>query len=167
MFTHRQTQSVIPVLVLTLALLACSKPHDQIDARTSVARISAPTNPNDAKAWETYMVQVSKANGEGLVNRPYLFLVPSGEDSLPRERRKMIQQALGSMASHNTFPGNFISVSGPDPTTTADVLVEAFSNVRPGSLKGITLLYTGDEADKPRTEKIITIAGASFRFAVM
>lgn len=157
----------IPALVIVIAMSACGHHQGQEVASTSSAHIATPTNPNDTAAWETYMVQVSKVRTEGMVNRPYLFIVPSGDDPRARDRRQQIQQALTGMAARNGFPGNVIAVGGPNPGVTADVLVAAFGNAKPRSLKSLAVLYIGGDADKPRVEKSIVTAGASFRYAKM
>jgi hypothetical protein len=157
----------IPALVITVAMSACGRRQGQEVTSTSSAHIATPTNPNDTAAWETYMVQVGKVNNHGMANRPYLFIVPSGDVPSAHDRRQQIQQALTDMASRNGFPGNVIAVGGPDPAMTADVLVAAFGAAKPGSLKTLSLIYTGDDADKLRVEKSIATAGATFRYVKM
>lgn len=155
----------IPALVITVAMSACGRRQGQEVTSTSSAHIAAPTNPNDTAAWETYMVQVGKVNNNGMANRPYLFIVPSGDVPSAHDRRQQIQQVLADMASRNGFPGNVISVGGPDPAMTADVLKAAFGAAKPGTLKTLSVLYIGDDTNKPQVEKSITTAGAAFQYA--
>lgn len=147
------------------ALSAC---HPQQPQPQSTASISPPSNPNDANAWENYVVKVSHADLQKVTAaKPYLFIVPSGPDPSVPERRKEIQDALSQMAARNMFPGPAIAVGGPDSHATAEVLNQAFGLAKPESLKGLTVLFIGADADKSMAKKAIETAGATFRFVAM
>ncbi len=111
------------------------------------------------------MGQVADPQGKGSGSRPYKFLVPSGGDPGAIAQRGQVQDALAVMAASNAFPGDVIAVGGPDPAKTADVLVAAFGKVKPASLKAVTVLYMGDDANAARVQKVIAASGAGFRYA--
>mgnify|MGYP001552427768 CR=1 FL=1 len=147
-------------------LSGCNHNQGQ-NAAGSQAQISKPANPNDAAAWEAYMVKIGAAHAQAAGDKPYLFIVPSGDDPAARDRRQMIQHALADMASRNSFPGNTIVVGGPDPGMTTQVIKAAFDQAKPGTLKAETVLYVGDDTDKDIAQKTIEASGATFRYVKM
>ena len=150
----------MPIWTLALAISACNHSQD----KTALSHIPAPANPRDIAAWEAYMLQVTSARIGDKAARPYLFLVPFGDEIGARDRRRMIQQVLSGMASRNNFPGTMIAVGGPNPQSSADVLVMAFDHTKPGSLQNLTVFYVGDDGDKTRVENAITKTGATLSY---
>ena len=151
-------------IVLLSGLSGCGSenPSPAVAEQPHVAR---PANPNDVQAWRDYMGKV--ADSPSGVVRPYKFLVPSGTDAMALEQRTQVEQALGAMAAGNSFPGNVIAIGGADPAKTADVVVAAFGKAKPASLKALTVLYIGDDANQARAGKIISASGAGFRYSRM
>ena len=145
----------------------CSSPKDQAPSVVAQAHIARPANPNDIQAWRTYMGKVVDPTASPSAGKPYKFLVPSADDPIALGQRKQVEEALTIMASNNSFPGNVIAVGGPDPTKTADVMVAAFVKAKPDSLKAITVLYVGNDANQARVQKVITGTGATFRYTSM
>lgn len=154
-----------PVLIALAATACHQQPSPQAGAAN--AHVSPPGSATDAQAWEAYMVKVSHADLKAITAKPYLFEVLASSDPQAKQRNPQIQQALTMMAKTDHFPGNAIAVAGPDPKTTADVLVAAFGTAKPKSLQGLTVLYIGDADDQARVEKTITASGAAFRFVAM
>lgn len=159
-------RAVSPVLI-ALALAACHPQQAQTPAASAQTHVTPPNNPVDAVAWEDYMVKTSHADLQHIASKPYLFEVLAASDPQSPRRNPQIQQALTQMAKSNQFPGNAIAVAGPDPNATADILVASFNQAKPNSLKGLTVLYIGDENDKKRAEKSVADTGAAFRFVAM
>jgi hypothetical protein len=154
-----------PALII-LAIAACHQQPAQM-ADASQTHAAPPSNALNSAAWEAYMVNVSHTDLKDISIKPYLFEVLAGNDPLASQRNPKIQQALTMMANFNRFPGNAIAVAGPNPSSTADVLVKAFGAVKPNSLKGLTVLYIGDRNNAARVKRSITVTGAAFRFASM
>ena len=113
------------------------------------------------------MVKVSHANLKGIAAKPYLYEILAPSDPRASQRNPNIQEALTQMAKANRFPGNAIAIGGPDPVTTADVVVDAFGAAKPNSLNGLTVLYIGDANDQARAGKAIHASGAAFRFVAL
>ena len=162
---RRLIRFVVPVLIV-LATATCHQKPEQ-HATATAEHVTPPSSATNTQAWETYMVKVSHADLKAITAKPYLFEVLAPSDPRAKQRNPNVQQALTTMAKTDRFPGNAIAVGGPDPKTTADVLVAAFSVAKPGTLKGLTVLYIGDAQDKTPVEKTITTTGAAFRFAEM
>jgi hypothetical protein len=154
-------------VLLAFCLSSCGHQQAQSPQVAVKPPVVKPANPNDIKAWNAYLADAPRPQLEGIVNNPYKFLVPSGDDPAARDRRKMVEGALTSMASSNSFPGTVITVGGPDPVKTADVLVAAFGKARPDSLKALILVYIGDEANRARVQKVVAASGAELRFTGM
>jgi predicted lipoprotein len=148
-------------------LSGCDHPQVPSSQAAAQASITKPANPKDTTAWHAYMGKVADPLAAAGAGHPYKFLVPSADDPRALDQRKQVEGALGSMAAANAFPGNVIAVGGPDPAKTADVMVAAFGKAKLGSLKTITVLYMGDDANQARVQKVIAASGATFRFAGM
>lgn len=158
---------LIRFAIPTLIVLAAAACHQQSGTGSAEAHVTPPSSATDAQAWETYMVKVSHADLKVITIKPYLYEVLAKNDPRAPQRNPNIQQALTMMAKTNRFPSNAIAVAGPDPGSTADVLIAAFGAAKPQSLQGLTVLYIGDGNDKVRVEKAITTTGAGFRFVAM
>lgn len=164
---HPSMRIAIPALIV-LAAAACQQaPSSQQQASVVSTHVSPPSSATNAQAWENYMVQVSHADLKGITAKPYLYEILAPSDPRASQRNPNIQEALTQMAKANRFPGNAIAIGGPEPKTTADVVVAAFGAAKPGSLKGFTVLYIGDGNDQVRVEKAITTSGAAFRFVAL
>jgi len=56
---------------------------------------------------------------------------------------------------------------GPDSGKTADLIVAAFKDAKPGSFKDVIILFIGDKADEQRVTDALKPIGATFRFVAM
>jgi len=126
-----------------------------------------PANVTDMQGWHAYLSQVAHAHMDGVQNTPYMYFVPAGDDSAAVAARSHVQNILNGVVTVTLLPGNMICVGGPDSSKTADVIVAAFKNVRPGSFDGVVVLFIGDPADRQRVEDAVSSSRAEFRFASM
>lgn len=165
MFRKLSGSLIVSTAVLLLA--GCGNQQAQSPPVASHPQVARPANPNDTNAWHDYMGKVADPMAKAGAPRPFKFLVPSADDPAASSQRKQLETLLGGMAANNAFPGTVIAVGGPDPAKTADVLVAAFAKARPGSLKPITAVYIGDEANQARVQKTVVASGAGFRFVGM
>lgn len=163
----RKTTGTVAAALLALMATSCQQQTPEGAATPANTQVSPPSNPMDQKAWENYMVRVSHADLKDVSDAPYLFEVFAPSDPKANEHNRQIQRALAQMAQSNQFPDDAIAIAGPDPHATADILKKAFGAARPTSLRGLTVLYIGNDSEKPTIEKAITTAGATFRFAKM
>jgi hypothetical protein len=69
--------------------------------------------------------------------------------------------------ARGVLPGNLLAFGGPSSATTADLIVAAFKDAKPGSFKDVIILFIGDQADEQRVTDALKPTGATIRFVVM
>ncbi|HEX7341079.1 MAG TPA: hypothetical protein VF269_02265 [Rhodanobacteraceae bacterium] len=160
----------ILALAAVLALSACSKKGEsqQQTAQATVQKITKPTSPTDTAAWSKYLGQVLSHHLQGMTaNRPYPYMVPAGASTTAQgERSRQLTNVTG-VVLRGVTPGNLLAFGGPSSKDTADLVVSAFKQAAPGSLKGVIVLFIGDAADNARVEAAVKPSGATYRFVQM
>lgn len=162
---------LIAIIALTgsLVLSACNKDGDgqQAGAQAS-AKVTKPTDPNDSQAWNAYLGQIVQNNMEGMkADRPYPYLVPAGdsEDDVARRDRQLSN--VGDTVARGVLPGNMLVFAGADSSKTADFIIAAFTDAKPGSFKDVIIMFIGDKADEQRVDDVLKPTGATPRFVEM
>lgn len=159
---------VAAAAVMSLALGACdSKTAEQAPAApVATAAVAMPTDPKDSAAWKNYLADVVKKNMQEVKStRPYMYFVPAGADA-ELDRSNQLDNVQGVIA-RGVLPGNMIAFGGPDSATTANLVVDAFAEGQPNTLKDVVVLFVGAEADRARAEAAVATVGATYRFAEM
>jgi hypothetical protein len=151
-----------------LALTACSKQDDEQAATAQVQQVTKPTDPADTKAWSAYFQQIVQNNMQGMTaDRPYPYLVPAGDSDDAKGSRDRQLQNVQDAVSRGVLPGNMMVFAGPNSAQTADLVIEAFKDAKPGSFKGVILLIIGDAADQQRVTEALNATGATVRYVTM
>lgn len=158
----------VVALVGALSLSACGK-QDSDQANTAQAQqATKPTDPNDAKAWNTYLGQIVSKNMQGMTaSSPYPYLVPAGDTpEILASRDRQLSNVQDTVA-RGVLPGNMLVFAGPNSSTTADFVTAAFAEARPGTFKDVIILFIGDQADDARVKAVLQPTGATYRFVAM
>ena len=151
-----------------LALTACNNQDSNQQATAQVQKLTKPTNPNDTTAWGAYLTQLVRSNLQGMTAaQPYPYLVPAGDDDASKASRDRQLQNVQDTVARGVLPGNLLAFAGPDSSKTADLIVAAFQGAKPGSFKGVIVLFIGDKADEQRVETAVNPTGATVRFVQM
>jgi major membrane immunogen (membrane-anchored lipoprotein) len=151
----------------TLALSACNKQEDN-QQTTQQATAAKPTNPNDAQAWNAYLGQIVQNNMQGMTaERPYAYLVPAGDDADAKAKYDRQMENVQDTIARGVLPGNLLAFAGPSSAKTADFVIAAFKDAKPGSFKDVIVLFIGDQADKDRVTSALQPTGANVRFVAM
>lgn len=153
-------------LVAALTLGGCHKTEQA--ATQQVATVQRPTDPNDTKGWQNYLVQIVQQNMQGVTsNSPYMYYVPPGtDDTAASERQRQLQQ-VQDVVARTVLPGNMLAFGGPDSSLTAKMIEDAFKGAQPGTFKGVTVLFVGDKADDSAVQKALAPSGATYKFVQM
>lgn len=163
--------ALVAILALagTMTLAACSNNNaDKQQAQQTVQKVSKPTNPNDTEAWQKYLSQVLGQHLQGMTaSRPYPYLIPAGSSSAAQAGRQRQLNNVTGVVLRGVTPGNLLAFAGPDSTKTADLVLKAFKQVPPGAMKGVIVLFIGDQADKGRVGAVVKPTGAEYRFVEM
>ncbi len=160
-------------LAAPLVLAGCSNNDQSADdaaqqQQTQTAKVTRPTDPNDSAAWGKYLQQVLSQHLQGMTaDRPYPYMVPGGDSDDAKSRRQRQLDSVTGVVQRGVTPGNLLAFGGPDSSKTGDFMVKAFTDVQPGSLKGVIVLFIGDQADKGRVGAVVKPTGAEYRFVQM
>ncbi|MDE2307046.1 MAG: hypothetical protein KGJ97_02005 [Xanthomonadaceae bacterium] len=156
-------------LIAGLALSACGKKQaDQAAAQQQAQQIPKPTDPADSKAWGAYLGQIVQKNMQGMTaNQPYAYMVTAGlTDDMKAQNDRQLQSVQDTVA-RGVLPGNLLAFGGPDSAKTADLVVAAFKDAKPGSFKDVIILFIGDKTDEQRVTDVLKPTGATIRFVAM
>jgi len=155
-------------LTATLTLSACNKQDDSEQTTQQTQQVTKPTDPNDTKGWNAYLGQIVTKNMQGMTaDQPYPYLVPAGDtDDAKAQRDRQLQNVQDTVA-RGVLPGNLLAFGGPDSGKTADLIVAAFKDAKPGSFKDVIVLFIGDQADQQRVEAVLQPTAAKIRFVAM
>lgn len=156
-------------LTATLALSACGKHgDDQQEGQQQAQQAPKPTDPADSKGWNTYLGQIVQKNMQGMsANQPYAYRVAAGTTDEAKAQNDRQLQSVQDTVARGVLPGNLLAFGGPDSTKTADLVVAAFKDAKPGSFKDVIVLFIGDKADEQRVTDALKPTGATIRFVVM
>ena len=166
----RKLAIVATALVLTgsIALTACNNQADQQQATQQVQQVSKPSDPNDKKGWNAYLGQAVQNNMQGMTaDRPYAYLVPGGDSDDDKGARDRQLGNIQEIIARTVPAGNLIAFGGPDSGKTADLVVAAFKDAKPGSFKGVIVVFIGDKADEDRVQAVLKPTAATVRYIYM
>jgi uncharacterized protein YceK len=164
--------ALVALLALTgaVVLSGCSKSEDdqQASQQQQVQKVAKPTDPNDSKAWNTYLGQIVTQNMQGMTaDRPYPYLVNAGDTDDAKASRDRQLQNVQDVIARGVLPGNMLVFAGPESGKTADLIQAAFKDAKPGSFKDVIILFIGDQADQQRVTETLQPTGAQVRFVAM
>ena len=164
-------RKIIPTIILActagFALSACDQgdktPKEAVEQAPAV--LPVPANPSDKNAWKQYLISVVTANMQGIKsNHPYMYFVPGGDDDAAKSNRTNQLDNVTTVVQRGVLPGNMMAFGGPDSTLTAQMIVTAFKDAGAGALKGVVVLFIGDQADLGSVKQAIAPSGAEVRF---
>ena len=160
---------VFAACAVTLALSACDKKEEAAAPTEQTVETVALPAPTAAPAeWKKYLAAVVMQNMQGVKsNRPYMYFVPGGDDGKAVIDRSNQLDNVSLAVSRGVLPGNMLAFGGPDSTTTANLVVDAFAEGQAGTLKDVVVLFVGSQADSERVKTALATVGATYRFAEM
>lgn len=153
---------VLLLLALTLTLGACGKKEEEKKVAAPVV-VNLPADSNDNQAWKLYLVNVAKKNMEGIRSSPYMYYLPSSATPDSEEYGRQMDNVVG-VVGRGVLPGNMLAFGSPQSTTMADLVVEAFTGISPGSMKDVRVLFVGNAADSERVKVAVEPSGAIYVF---
>jgi hypothetical protein len=96
-------------------------------------------------------------------SQPYAYMVPAGDSDDVKDSRDRQLSNVQDTVARGVLPGNMLVFGGPDSGKTADLLTTAFKDAKPGSFKGVIVLFIGDKADEQRVEDVLKPTNATIR----
>ena len=155
-------------LTATLTLSACNKKEGDQQTAEQVQQTPKPTDVNDSKAWNAYLGQIVQKNMQGMsANQPYAYMVTAASTDEQKAQNERQLESVEDTVARGVLPGNLLAFGGPVSATTADLIVAAFKDAKPGSFKDVIVLFIGDQADEQRVTDALKPTGATIRFVAM
>jgi len=155
-------------LTAALTLGACGKQQDDQQGAQQAQKTTKPTSPTDSKGWNAYLGQLVQNNMQGMsASQPYAYMVTAGATDDDKAQNDRQLQSVQDTVARGVLPGNLLAFAGPDSGKTADLIVAAFKDAKPGSFKGVIILFIGDKADEQRVDDTLKPTGATIRFVAM
>jgi len=146
---------------LALPFAACKK--QEAPVATAKAPLTKPAT-DDHQAWVDYISDVVTRNVGDVQNQPYVYMLPAPTAAdFDDQYGRLVDKAKSDVA-RGIIAGNMLAYGGPASTKTADMIVEAFKAVPPGTMKGVKVLYIGDAADNARVQAAVEPAGVNYVF---
>jgi hypothetical protein len=145
---------------LALPLAACKKEEAAPVERAAVA---VPTT-DDKTEWNAYLQDQVPRHMEGITTNPFIYRVPSVVNPDDPEEYNRLQEKAQQDLARGIVKGNMLAYAGLDPARTADLVVNAFQDVPPGSMNGVRVLYIGDAANSERVKAAVEPAGVEYVF---
>ncbi len=146
---------------LALGLAACNR--DEAPQETVSAPLTAPAGTDRAE-WTAYVQDVVGRNMGGLNTNPYVYFLPAeGAEDYDGQYERLAEKVEMDVA-RGIVSGNMLAYASPGSARMADMVVAAFANVPPNTMKGVRVLFIGDAADNARVQAAVAPAGVDYVF---
>jgi hypothetical protein len=110
------------------------------------------------------MGDIVMRNMTGVTNQPYAYLLPADSVADFQDQYDRLLDKAKSDVARGLIAGNLLAYGGPSSAKTADLVVEAFKPVQPGTMKGVKVLFIGSSADNARVKAAVEPAGVDYVF---
>ena len=153
---------LILIACLVLPFAACKKA--EAPAPVVTAPLSAPTT-DDKQAWVEFLNDVVNRNRGDIVNEPFVYFLPAAtnEDEFQGYYDRLAEKAQSDV-SRGIIAGNMLTYASPESARMADLVVYAFRDVPPDSMKDVKVLFVGKKADNDRVQAAVAPAGVDYTF---
>lgn len=152
-------RSLLTAFLALTVLSACTKEEE---APVEKAPVAVPAG-NDEAAWNAYLTDVVSRN-IGEATGTYVYTLPAADVAdFQGTYDRQLDAAKGAI-ERGVLPGNLVAFGSPDSAKSADLMVASFAAAQPGSMKGVTVLFIGNQADEARTRAAVEPTGATYKF---
>lgn len=162
--------AVVAIMAGALLVTGCNQQGKEDAAKTPATQVAAPVADlavppaDDSRAWKLYLVNVAKRNMDGIRSSPYMYYLPAaGADDFQEQYESQRDNVAGAVY-RGVLPGNMLAFGSPESNHMADLIVDAFEGVSPGSMKDVRVLFIGAAEDLDRVKAAIEPTGANVVF---
>lgn len=150
------------IACLILPFAACKK-DEAPKVEVVAAPLIAPTN-DDLPAWRSYVTDVATRNMDGISNSPFVYFLPSeSTEGFGGQYQRLLEKVEGDL-ERGIIAGNMLVFASPSSSKMSELATVAFSQVGPGTMKGVKVLFIGDAADSEIVKTAADPAGVNFVF---
>ena len=159
---NRNTIGAMLLAVLALFVLAgCAK--EEAAAPTGPTVVALPKN-GDPNEWQKYADYVVKRNMDGVTNSPYVYFLPAEGSADFQGQYDAQLDKVKTDITRGILEGNMLAFVSPASAKMADLVVAAFAEQQPNTMKGVKVLFIGQAADGERVKAAVTPSGVNYVF---
>jgi hypothetical protein len=159
--TLHRTATIALLALFAFGLAACQK--DEAPKAAAAAPVAAPTN-DDVNAWQAYASDVVKRNMDGVTNSPYVYFLPAEGSADFQGQYDAQLDKVKTDITRGILEGNMLAFVSPASAKMADLVVAAFADQQPNTMKGVKVLFIGQAADGERVKAAVTPSGVNYVF---
>ncbi|GAB3344554.1 hypothetical protein [Marilutibacter aestuarii] len=157
----KMSTRLILAACLTLPVLAACQKEETTEV-VEAAPVAKPTT-TDENAWAEYLTDIVRRN-VGDASSVYLYTLPAADSAdYEGEYQRQLEKAQTDVM-RGGVSGTLLAYGSPDSAKTADLAVASFEMAQSGSMKGVRVLFIGDNADFARVKTAVEPSGAVFQF---
>lgn len=149
---------------MAVAFTACSKKEEgkpQVD--DAATALVAPAKDDDA-GWKKYLSDMAVQNMGKTTNAPFLYYLPPESDPEFADKYQRQVDAAKTAIARGVQPGNMIAFGSSASAKMAEMIEAAFKDVAPNSMKGVRIVFIGQQADSDRAKAAVEPTGADYVF---
>ena len=154
------SRTALIALLAVVALAACKKEEAPKAAEAAVA---VPTT-GDSNAWQTYATYVVKKNMDGVTSAPFVYFLPEESDATFQDQYDAQMDKVKGDLTRGILEGNMLAFVSPASAKMGDLVIASFTDVPADSMKGVKVLFIGQQADNARVQPIVAKTGAKYVF---
>ncbi|KVD88256.1 hypothetical protein WS62_17160 [Burkholderia sp. ABCPW 14] len=150
--------------------MGCNHPSTTTSTASTSQAATGPAKPAataDENTWGNYLAEVGKLHGKDVGMRPYIYVIPAGDNVAATARRQNETDSVVHSIGPILMPGGMLIVGGPDPTQTTAFLGDVAKHVKPDALKGIVVMVVSDGSEHAAVANTLKASGATVRFVNM
>lgn len=152
---------LLVIACLALPFAACKK--ETAPVAVEAAPLPAPTT-DDVSAWRAYVTDVAKRHMDGVNNSPYVYFLPGeASEGFGGQYERQLEKVEGDLG-RGIIEGNMLLFASPSSTKAAELAVTGFSQVQPGTMKGVKVVFIGKPEDGEKVKAAAEPAGVNFVF---
>jgi hypothetical protein len=153
---------LLVIACLALPFAACKKEEAQT-AAVEAAPMAAPTT-DDVAAWRAYVTDVAKRHMDGVNNSPYVYFLPGeASEGFGGQYERQLEKVEGDLG-RGIIEGNMLLFASPSSAKAAELAVTGFSQVQPGTMKGVKVVFIGKPEDGEKVKAAAEPAGVKYVF---
>jgi hypothetical protein len=154
------SRTALLALLAVVALSACKKEEAP---KAAAAAVAVPTN-GDPNAWQAYASDVVKKNMDGVTSAPFVYFLPQETDADFQAQYDAQAEKVSGDLTRGILEGNMLAFVSPASAKMGDLVIASFTDVPADSMKGVKVLFIGQQADNARVQPIVAKTGAKYVF---
>jgi len=150
------------IACVALLLSACDK-AEKAGKQVEQPAVAVPAGEEQSE-WGAYVRDVVIRNMGSITNQPYVYLLPGeSHEDFEGNYERMAERVISDVG-RGVLRGNMLAFASPASAKMADIVIQSFDGVVPGSMKGVRLLFIGTAADGERVREAVSPAGLDYVF---